>query len=113
MNSKAPYRPVAVGGCLQAEVIDRPDGSRVLRSTEALGPFPARLTDRLEHWAEHAPDRVFMAKRHQGGDWRTLTYAQMLQRARAVGQALAQRKLSVDRPIAILSDNDLDAWQGS
>jgi feruloyl-CoA synthase len=104
----ARYREIRVGGCLSAQVEARAEGVRVLRSTEALQPFPARLTDRLEHWARETPDRVFVAKRHQGGAWRTITYAQMLDRARAVGQALAQRPLGPDRPIAILSDNDLE-----
>ena len=28
-----------------------------------LEPYPVRLTDRLEHWAAEAPDRVFLAQR--------------------------------------------------
>jgi feruloyl-CoA synthase len=105
---QARYREIPVGGCLSAEVETRPDGVRVLRSTEPLQPFPARLTDRLEHWARETPDRVFVAKRQDGGAWRTISYAQMLERAKAVGQALAQRPLGPERPIAILSDNDLE-----
>jgi len=54
------------------------------------------------------PERVFVAKRDNGGAWRTITYARMLARAQAVGQALATRSLSPERPIAILSDNDLE-----
>ena len=104
----ARYRDIRVGGCVSAAVEARPDGTTVLRSTEALHAFPDRLTDRLEHWAREAPDRVFVAKRVNGGDWRTITYAQMLERAKAVGEALAGRDLSPDRPIAILSGNDLE-----
>src|SRR6185295_10701544 len=62
----------------------------------------------LEHWAEAAPDRVFLAQRAADGSWRTLTYAQALMRVRAVAQALLERKLSPERPIAILSGNDLE-----
>ena len=104
----ARYRDIRVGGCVSAAVEARPDGTTVLRSTEALHAFPDRLTDRLEHWAREAPDRVFVAKRVSGGDWRTITYAQMLERAKAVGEALAGRDLSPDRPVAILSGNDLE-----
>lgn len=104
----ARYRDVAIGGCLEAAIERRADGSTVLRSTEPLQAHPERLTDRLEHWAQAAPDRVFIAQRHQGGDWRTITYAQMLERARRVAQALAARGLSRERPIAILSENSLD-----
>jgi feruloyl-CoA synthase len=102
------YRDIAVGGCLQATVESRADGSLVLRSTEALQPYPERLTDRLEYWAKQAPERIFVAKRDRGGPWRTISYAQMLARATAVGEALAGRGLSVEHPIAILSDNDLE-----
>lgn len=102
------YRDIRVGGCLLATLEERAGGVRVLRSTEALQAYPQRLTDRLEHWAHEAPDRIFVAKREKGGDWRTITYAQMLDRAKAIGQALVQQGLRVERPIAILSDNDLE-----
>jgi len=85
-----------------------PDGITRLRSTEALQPYPLRLADRFEDWAREAPERTFVAKRQDGGDWRRISYAQMLDRIQRVGQALLQRRLSVERPIAILSDNDLE-----
>jgi feruloyl-CoA synthase len=108
MNPKAKYRPVKVGGCLSATAEQRPDGSLVLRSTEPLRPYPARLTDRLEHWAAVAPERTFAARRGPDGQWQRISYAQMLDRVQRLGQALATRSLSPDRPIAILSDNDLE-----
>ncbi|WP_293994081.1 feruloyl-CoA synthase [Sphaerotilus sp.] len=105
------YRDIRVGGCTDAVLDTRADGLQVLRSTEPLGDYPPRLTDALERWAAEAPERTFVAKRlpaSQGGDWRRISYAEMLQRARAVGQALTDRGLSADRPVAILSDNDLE-----
>ena len=102
------YREVRVGGCLEATVERRADGSCVLRSTEPLQAYPARLSDRLEHWAREAPDRTFVAQRGADGQWVRIGYAQMLARVQRIGQALVERPLSVDRPIAILSDNDLD-----
>ncbi len=108
MSAPAPFRPVRVGGCLHAVVERRAGGTVVLRSTEALQPFPARLTDRLEHFAATAPERVFVARRDAGSAWRVITYAHMLERVRRVGLALAERGLSRERPVAILSDNDLE-----
>ena len=112
------YRAARVGGCLRAEVELRAGGVRVLRSAEPLGEAPRRLTDRLEHWAGVAPERTFVARRapagtdaaapSRPGDWVRISFAQMLQRARAVGQALLDRGLSAERPVAILSDNDLE-----
>ncbi len=103
------YRAAHVGGCVSATLETHADGSLVLRSTEPLQPYPARVTDRLEHWAREAPDRTFVARRAPGGgDWQRIGYAEMLDRAQRVGQALVQRGLSVERPVAILSENDLE-----
>jgi feruloyl-CoA synthase len=104
----ARYRQARVGGCIEAAVELRADGTTVLRSTEPLGAYPARLTDALARWAEEAPERTFIAKRRQGGEWERIGYAQMLARAQSIGQALVNRGLSAERPVAILSDNDLE-----
>jgi feruloyl-CoA synthase len=104
----AQYRQARVGGCVEVSVERRAGGGLLLRSVEPLGAFPARLTDALEHWAAQAPDRVFAARREGGGDWRSITYPQMLQRARSLGQALLDLGLGAERPLAILSGNDLE-----
>jgi feruloyl-CoA synthase len=107
------YRPCTVGGCLQATLHDAGDDVQLLRAVDTLLPYPERLTDRLEHWAQQVPERSFVAQRAplsaQGhDDWQHISYAQMLARAQAVGQALAARGLNADRPVVILSENSLD-----
>ncbi len=102
------YRDAKVGGCVQMVVTQRADGCTLLRSTQALGEIAPRLTDRLEHWAQAAPQRTLAARRDKGGDWRHISYAQMLQRAQAVGQALLDLGLGAHKPLAILSGNDLE-----
>jgi feruloyl-CoA synthase len=84
------------------------NGNLLVRPEEPLGPYPKVLTDRLAYWAGIAPERVCVAKRDNGGDWRRLTYAQVLAAVRSIGQALLARRLSAERPVAILSENDLD-----
>jgi feruloyl-CoA synthase len=83
-----------------------------VRPVHPLGKYPARLTDKLDYWAQTTPDRVFMGQRetrgNTTGNWRTLTYAQFRSAARNVAQALLHRNLSSERPIAILSGNDLE-----
>src|SRR5690606_10607305 len=76
-------------------------------------PAPVRLTERLAHWAQVAPDRTWMAQRVKNadgslGEWRHITYAEAWASARNIAQALLDRNLSADRPVAILSENDLD-----
>ncbi|MBI4967159.1 MAG: feruloyl-CoA synthase [Rhodospirillales bacterium] len=94
---------------LTQTVIDRKaDGTLTLTSPYPLGRYPERLTEPLLHWARVAGTRAFMAERGPDGAWRALSYAQALNDARAIGQALLDRGLGPERPIAILSGNDLD-----
>ncbi|MCC7486529.1 MAG: feruloyl-CoA synthase [Burkholderiales bacterium] len=105
--SAAPVRKVPLG---PADVATerRDDGAILLRSPHALGPYPTKITERLVHWAREAPDRAFLAQREAGGGWRTLSYVETHARVCAIGQALLDRGLSAERPVAILSDNDLE-----
>jgi feruloyl-CoA synthase len=106
-TSPAPLRPVTLGP--QDVIVERrADDSMLLRSPQKLGPYPDKITERLVHWAKVAPDRVLFAQRDATGAWRKITYAQALQQARAIGQALLERNLSAERPIAILSGNDIE-----
>ena len=107
MNSTSKFRKVSLGPA--AVVVERDSaGQFLLRSTTKLSPYPTRLTERLLYWAHEAPERTFIAKRVAGGDWRRISYAQALDLARRIGQALLDRGLSADRPLMILSENDLE-----
>ena len=103
------YRQVAIGNP-GVDVI-RDGECWYLRSREPLGDFPERLTDRLISGAARHPERWLVARRGPDGQWIGITYAQMLQRARAIGQALRDRGMSPQRPIAILSGNDLEHFE--
>jgi len=105
--SAAPVRRVALGTA-EVRVDRRDDGAILLRSPHPLGAYPARLTDRLVHWASEAPERTFLAQRDSAGGWRRLSYGDAHTRVRAIGQALLERGLSAERPLAILSDNDIE-----
>ena len=106
--SAAPFRALRLGGSLTARFAPQADGSLRVQSAEPLLPYPARLTDRLVHWAQVAPERTLAAKRGPDGAWRHLSYAQALRDARAIAQALLELGLSQERPLMILSDNDLE-----
>nr|WP_105509970.1 feruloyl-CoA synthase [Paraburkholderia sp. BL21I4N1] len=82
-----------------------------LRADEALGAHPQRMTERLVSGAEAHPERWLAARRDRDGQWVGLSYARALHSARAIGQALLARDLSAERPIAILSGNDLEHLQ--
>ena len=85
-----------------------PSGEHLITPDETLRPYPKVLTDRLQHWAKTAPQRICIAKRGADDLWRCLTYEQVWNSIRSIGQALLDRGLSVERPVAILSENDLE-----
>jgi feruloyl-CoA synthase len=91
----------------RVDVITLPDGGMILRSPQRLEPYCRNLGDMLEHWGAETPDAIFLAER-AGKGWRRISYGETLRSVRAVAQALIDRKLSVDKPIVILSDNGID-----
>lgn len=102
-----PFRDVAIGA-LPTELEHRADGTIRVRSLAAPPVPPTRITDHLERWAREAPERVFLAERDGAGGWRTCSYAEARARVRAIGSALLARGLSAQRPVAILSGNDIE-----
>jgi len=84
------------------------DGTIYLRPTKPLGDYPARITDRLHHWANVAPDRVFMAGREGGRGRRELRYGELLTASRHIASSLLKRGLSAEKPVVILSGNSID-----
>ncbi|MFZ0114482.1 MAG: feruloyl-CoA synthase [Xanthobacteraceae bacterium] len=102
----APARPLRLGP--RDFTLDRKsDGTIYIRSPHKLDPYPDKLTERLVHWASRTPDRVYMADRVDSG-WRATTYADTLTRIQTIAAALLTRDLSAERPIVILSGNDLE-----
>jgi len=106
------YRPVPFG-VTRVSVREGKPGTRYVQAELPLGAYARRLSDFLVHWAETEPERTFMARRAQlgdgrTGDWQRISYAQALDGARRIGQALLDRKLSAERPVVILSENTLE-----
>jgi feruloyl-CoA synthase len=106
-SARAPLRAVKLGpsDCVTER---KADGTIYVRSPHRLPPYPDKVTERLVHWAEYAPDRLFLADRGPDRQWRKLAYGDALTQVRAIGQSLLQRNLSPERPIIILSGNDLE-----
>ncbi len=103
------YRAVSIGHA-PVEVTEE-HGVLHMRSLEPLAELPARLLDRLVHWARVRPEQTFIAARQADGDWRRVSYAQMLESVRAIAQGLLSYGLSADKPLALLSGNDIEHLQ--
>ena len=105
--SKPPFNRVSFAPAA-VDVTALREGGYLLRSPQPLEPYSRCIGEWLEHWAREAPERTFLAERAPDGQWRRVSYSQALAAARAIGQALLERKLGVERPVAIISDNGVD-----
>ena len=91
----------------EVELDKRADGSILMRSPQKLGPYARCVTEWLVQWSDRAPTRVFLAERAKAG-WRKLSYREAYGEVRRIGQALLDRGLGAEKPVAILSDNSID-----
>ncbi|MEN2473441.1 feruloyl-CoA synthase [Burkholderia sp. GS2Y] len=103
------FRRVTIGSVTPR--IERRGECWYIEAQEQLGRYPGRITDRLESGARDYPDRWFVARRDASGVWRAITYDQMAEQARAIGQALLDRGLSAERPLVVLSGNSIEHIQ--
>ena len=103
----APYRAVNFGP-RDTTVERRADGCIVLRSPHPMGQADRCVSDWLVKWAAERPEHTFLAKRDANNAWVRLTYRETLTKVRALAQALIDRQLSPERPLVILSGNDLE-----
>ncbi|MEA2395162.1 MAG: feruloyl-CoA synthase [Solirubrobacteraceae bacterium] len=85
----------------------RDDGAVLLRSEEALGPYPPSMAHAFRANADAHPDRVLAARR-DGEGWRTLTWGEARLRADAIAQALLDHGLGPARPLMVLSGNSIE-----
>jgi len=107
IQGQAPLRSVQLGA-LDPVVEQRAGGVIHIRAAQALGRYHDNLSQPLEHWAKFAPDRVFLAQRDAQGEWRKRTYAQVLSDVKRIAAALLRRGLSPERPLVVLSGNDIE-----
>ena len=110
--SNPKFRPLTFG-VTRVALKDGAPGVHYLRAEQALQDYPRRITDRLQRWAAEAPERTFMARREKlangsTGEWKHISYAQAWASARNIAQSLIDRGLSAERPVVILSENDLE-----
>ena len=110
--SSPKFRPLKFG-VTRVTMREGANGVRYMSADQKLEDYATRMTDRLLHWATTKPEATMLAKRVKNadgslGDWRHISYGQAWQSARAIAQALIDRGLSAERPVVILSENDLE-----
>ena len=102
----------------QFDIENRPDGTIYMRETSELASYLPSMPACLRHWAEVAPDRVWLAQRPQpAADWVRLGYGEAFERASRIAHQFLSwqrdgqtdgRGLGPERPVMILSGNSID-----
>lgn len=88
----------------------RDDGVILLENGQPLKPHPPHMLTPLKHWAEFAPDRIWLAQRdpvdpsQQG--WQEISYAEGWVRVQGIAQGFLNA--GADAPLMILSRNTID-----
>ena len=80
----------------------------LMKQLGSLPEYLPTLADYLDKWADATPDRPWIARREDGGDWRYITYGSIRERALALGGSLLALGLGSERPLLILSENSLE-----
>jgi feruloyl-CoA synthase len=89
------------------EVEHRPGGELILTNPAPFETGFQTMTAALDHWADVAPDRVWLAER-SGDGWRTLTYGEARQQVAAIAGGLEARDIVGPAPLLILAHNGVD-----
>ncbi|UAL13118.1 feruloyl-CoA synthase [Caulobacter segnis] len=101
----APFRDARYAP--RALEVERRGDTLILRNPMPYSDAVRTVTEPLARWAVEAPDRVWLAER-DGEGWRTVTYAQALDRVAALAGGLASLGLTRGRPLLILARNGVD-----
>ncbi|MBS0472527.1 MAG: AMP-binding protein [Proteobacteria bacterium] len=106
-----PFRPLPQKAP-DISVRRKPDGTVYIEQNHKLGTLHRSIPHLFAERATQHPDRPFIAERIPlpgggTGDWRKITYGEMLTRAQAIGQALLNRGMNADTPLMILSGNSI------
>ena len=87
---------------------EMPDGIIYLKSSVEVQQRPFRMTEKLSHWAENKPNTIFLGQRDEEGNWQTINYKETYHKVRNIAQWLLNQGVSVEKPIAILSENSIE-----
>ena len=110
-TSTAPFRDPRYAP-RRLDVARRPGGEIVLSHPGSFSTRFQTTTGPLAHWANAAPNRVWLAERtgpsSESGGWRTVTFAEAWQRICALAAGLRDLGVIGDRPLLILARNGID-----
>ncbi|MEL8054880.1 MAG: feruloyl-CoA synthase [Pseudomonadota bacterium] len=102
---EVPYLPQTLN-------VERRGDAVYLSNGHPLKDYPKHMLAPLKHWAEQAPDRVWIAQRDpvepSRPGWEELTYGEAWSRVQALAQGFLNTGAGPDHPVMILSRNTID-----
>jgi len=105
-TSAAPFRDPRYAPP-RLEVEYRAGGELVLTNPTPFSTAHQTTSSSLAHWAEAAPNRIWLAER-SGEGWRTVTFAEAWQRIGVLAAGLCELGVVGERPLLILARNAID-----
>jgi feruloyl-CoA synthase len=105
-TSTAPFRD-ALYAPRRLEVDERAGGEMVLTNPTSYATRFQTMTASLAHWAKASPGRTWLAER-SGEGWRTVTFAEALERISVLAGGLRGLGVVGARPLLILAANGID-----
>lgn len=107
MSAKPPFRAISYLPH-DIEVERRTDGSVLLRSPVALGPYDRHMIEPLRRHAADRAGQTWLAQRGPDRAWRHLSYGEALAKVERIAAALLKRGLGQGDAVMILSGNSLE-----
>lgn len=91
-----------------AQIREGDNGTLYITNALALPEYPRALFDKLDEWADKTPDAIAIADRRTDSGWRTLTYAELRQQTRSIGEYLLGKGDTAEHGVAIIAPNSID-----
>lgn len=101
------FRPVNMNWA-KASLREGDNNTVYLTNSEPLPEYHRALFDQFDVWAEKTPDVTAIAERNSDNGWRRVTYKELKDQSRAIGQYLINKGVSAQNGLAIISPNSID-----
>lgn len=101
------YRPVNMNWA-NATLREGEANTVYVTHEEPLPEYERAIFDKFDEWAEKTPDGIAIADRRIDDGWRTITYQELKDKTRAIGQYLLKKGVSAENGLAIIAPNSID-----
>ena len=95
-------------GTPSLDIKNNKDGTIIIKNLIQPNSWPDNIVQKLIFWAKKTPKKTFLAQRRNSSSWEKLSYDQVLSKVKSISFFLSKQELSENRPLIILSGNDIN-----